>query len=482
MKKKLDILFGKFVFSAGLCFKMVENEYLQEFVTAVSKINFDYKLMTRQTLASSIIIKIHDEIIKKKKQLLKGKDCVLLADGWKNKVSNKKYLVFALSNIHVPTAFLAFKDISTYREYGITLAEHFNEAIKYAKDIYGCEVYAVSTDNDSKIVCGAKLARSNKGKKLIPSTCSSHSGNLLGKAAVPEDFVLPVRGIVTFFRNPKFHTDLIKLGGSALKNFPDTRFCFARDMCESILKNLQLLRYIAQTTDSDIPDEIMTNLFDPAFEENLRKVVKLLTPLCKLINKCQDPRFSIADATEYWLSLELPIDDYDQIEKAYITSLLSARIATALKESWLAANLLHPKYRGALLKASQRASALSFLQEHLNEQQWFELNFYLQNEENFQYYRENSENPVHFWSLCGMSLTPNLSKFAISLMLIPSSTAQLEGIFSQWKYIHNKQRANLGEDNSASLIDIYHSMKYLDLHDVTLKKRAKKSVKKYFQL
>lgn len=100
---------------------------------------------------------------------------------------NRKFLVFTIRNIYTPQLFLTFNNTSIEKEDGESLAENINNAIKYAKDVYGTNVFAIVTDNDSKIVCGSRLANSYDGRPLIQSTCSSHSGNLLIKNFVQEN-------------------------------------------------------------------------------------------------------------------------------------------------------------------------------------------------------------------------------------------------------------------------------------------------------
>ena len=114
--------------------------------------NFSYKAPSRITLATSLLQKIYAKVQKEKKAILKNSICVLQADGWKNTVTNTKFMVFSLTNLHSTLLFLTCKNVNLFRETGKNLGDFFNVAIKIANDIYGAKVVAITTDNDKKIL------------------------------------------------------------------------------------------------------------------------------------------------------------------------------------------------------------------------------------------------------------------------------------------------------------------------------------------
>ena len=464
--KKLDNLLSAFVFSSGMAFRLVENVYFIKFVNLLCKINFEYKPMCRQTLAKTCLYNIHDIIVEQKKLFLQNTPSVLMADGWKNSVANKKYFVFGLSNIHLPMAFLGFADISLEREDGETLRKYFNTAIDYAKATYGTDVYAINTDNDSTIVCGGRQAISADGKKMMQVTCLSHSSHLFMKDTADPDFVKDMREIISNFRDTTLQNAVKKLGGSKIKTLSETRFGYVRDICECLLNNF---KYFKQVADDDrlvekIKPNVLQKLLDEDFEQKMKELVKLFTPVCKFMNKCQDPRFTIAEATQFWLQIKLPIENYSDLNKNFINNTFNARTEKALKSPMLAANLLHPQYQGSLLTQMQKDKAMQFLNETLNDVEQAELTHYFRNKNSFAIYKENCSSAIDYWTWCSFTL-PNLSKFVITLLLIPASTAQLEGVFSQWQFIHNDYKGNMSNETSGSLIDIYHTLKYINFED-----------------
>ena len=277
---------AKFFFSANIPFKTVENTYFLQFVRRLCKLQVYYKSPCRKTLATTVLKMLHMDVIENKRKLLRGTDSILLVDGWRNKSANKKYLVFTVRNINTPQTFLTFYDTSIETEDGENLAVNINEAIKIAKEVYDTNIYAIITDNDRKIVNGGRFARTVDNQELLSSTCSSHSGNLLIKSFVNDEFLIKIRAIVNTFREPKFESLLVRGGATKLKNFPDTRFCYYRDTCKSILKNLPLLKQLCLIEDLHLSANIMENLLDADFELTLTQIINNLDPICTLINKC----------------------------------------------------------------------------------------------------------------------------------------------------------------------------------------------------
>ena len=145
-------------------------------------------------------------------------------------------------------------------------------AIAFAKTTYNTDVVAGITDNDSKIVAGLRDSRNVSGKRLLQSTCICHSGCLLIEKIIDADFLAKVRKIINIFKDPKLEGILVKrFQGTTFKNFPDTRFCYARDCYESVYKNLDKSRKVIELEDIEAGEtkEILENLYDPSFEEYL---------------------------------------------------------------------------------------------------------------------------------------------------------------------------------------------------------------------
>ncbi|XP_023245165.1 uncharacterized protein LOC111642859 [Copidosoma floridanum] len=260
VKQFLDINLGKFFFSCNIPFRVVENKYFVDFIVSLTKCGISYKPPSRKFLASTVLRKVHEKIELERQNHLQGTPSVLLIDDWRNKSVNRKFLVSTVRNKNVHQTFLTFSDISTDKEDGEFLSDFIEEAIVIAKEKYNTDIYAIVSDNDSKIVRGGRLARTVERKELWQSTCASHSGNLLLKSIV--DNVL-----------------LEQIRGTELKNYPDKRFGYVRDSCVSIIRNIELLRQISEFPDVNINDNIVELLHSENFERKLRETIENLDPI-----------------------------------------------------------------------------------------------------------------------------------------------------------------------------------------------------------
>lgn len=446
----------KFFFSCGLAFLKVQNEYFRDLVETLLSIDphkLKYTLPCRQTLARSILQNVHDEVEIEKKKLLKSTDNCLLVDGWKNKSSKMKLLVFTIRNLKVDQLFLTAFDMNMETEDGETLKVYINRAIKYAKDTYETDVCAITTDNDAKIKLGASLATNCKDELLLTATCNSHSGNLLIKSFIDDDFTAQIRDVVKAFTTPMMTTLITEyFKGTALKNFPETRFCYLRDTCESIHKNWEIISDMYTGIDDiELRDSVVKILDSDTFKTKVDDTIKNLTPICELINELQDPKKNLADATERWLTLQIPTDKYDADIKD--------RIRKAIHDTGYAAHLIHHKYKGQVLSEEQRTIAINYLQSKLDDVGKEELNdFLISRNDNDS--MSTVDDPVTYWHLKSFAW-PTLSKLCLKLLIIPASTALIEGLFSQWTYVHNNYRNSLHLRTSSLLIDLYHLMKHL---------------------
>ena len=182
-------------------------------------------------------------------------------------------------------------------------------------------------------------------ESLLRSTCTSHSGNRFLISIASEDLQNDTRDIVNVFHEPKMESLLLRFGGTKLKNYPDTRFCFDRNTIESILKNYKIMRDILMIEDVTCNERIFELIFDDEFIRKFGKAYNDLTPICKLIHYSQSFKINIADATEKWLSLTLPTNEYDLT--------LAERIKKAIHPVGYADNLSHNKYTGILLNNNQ---------------------------------------------------------------------------------------------------------------------------------
>lgn len=400
----------------------------------------------------------------KKKDMLGKTDSVLITDAWKNSSNNSKLLVFTLRNINGNQIYLKFNDTSEEPQDSDHVCRHIVDAIKLAKTRFQTNVFAINTDNDKTMKAAVRksnliLKRENiKPKELWETTCYSHSENLLLGSIVTEEFQFKLRDIVTAFSSARMCQLLFRYGGCKLKNYPDTRFCYIRLTCDCILKSWNAMATIIQQGNGIIPENVKNLIKSDDFHRSVLEIITLITPICKLINYCQNPETTLADGTERWLAIELNTDEFD--EK------IAARIVEAIWPVGYAAYYMHHVYGGMLLDPDQTHVAEEFLKEQLNEKGRQELVSYLKKRETLK--RENLPDKVAdsfkdaflYWSFLELDY-PCLGKVVKSIMLIPASTASLESYFSVWTHVH-KYRNKLKNENGAKLVEINYLCKHLD--------------------
>lgn len=103
---------------------------------------------------------------------------------------------------------------------------------------------------------------------------------------------------------------------------------------------------------------------DVNFKKTLESTVKLLTPICRLINSCQDPKKNIADGTQRWVTLKLNKQQDEETNRKQ-EEILQNRIFKAISDMGYGANLVHPKYQGKSLDEDPKAEGLKFFEEKL---------------------------------------------------------------------------------------------------------------------
>lgn len=142
---------------------------------------------------------------------------------------------------------------------------------------------------------------------------------------------------------------------------------------------------------------------------------------------------------------------------------MEVRVDRAILPAGFAANWMHPKYQGLSMDKDQIMCAKKFLKDNLDNAGKEELKLFIKNRQKGEpdYYAENCvDDPLTYWSLTGF-LYPTLSKLMMQLFLIPASTTSIEGLFSQWTYVHNLWRNRLSDTTSFVLIDLYNLSKHI---------------------
>lgn len=444
MKRKKLMKLSLVFFCCNIPFRVVESVYFKNLMT---KLKPDYKPPSRKYLSNNLLNSIHDKIKKDQKSQLNNTESVLLIDGWKNSVANTKNVVCTIHNAtDGKQYFLDSYDLTGESETAVALTEIVEKAVALAKQEFNTDVYAIVSDNASPMIS------MGNSSNLLYTTCNSHSGNLLAKSLVDSDFAKEVNELLREFKNPGLQKELLSRGGSRMILGCETRWCSYRDSFFCALSNLSLMRDVAKNHVS-LKIEIIQLLEDQEFENKLKQYIAIFDPVCKFINKCQESKCNIADATEMWLKLEMPSDDEMH------QYMVQARIKKAIRPIGLAANLLHPVYMGEKLTDEHIVQACEFLRSQLNPDGINEFEAYADKTGIFsQLHGKHLTDPYVFWTMSEVT-SPNLAALAKRLFKIPASTAQLERLFSNWSYVHSVLRNRLSDERSKKLVHIYCALR-----------------------
>uniref|UniRef100_A0A1I8PQE9 HAT C-terminal dimerisation domain-containing protein n=2 Tax=Stomoxys calcitrans TaxID=35570 RepID=A0A1I8PQE9_STOCA len=487
-KERLDIRAARFFFACNVPFVAASNKYFKEFCNAMQP---TYKPPSRKRLAGPLLDAVHKEQIDLNGNFLKeGAHSVLLIDGWKNSASNTKNVAALLHNCD-HRIFLESYDFSNLRETSENLAEMVKNAVALAKDRYKVEVFAVVTDNAANMMSMGRII------DLIHTTCNAHIGNLLSKdlirkygsgtelnkvsvisqrrhtrlqsQQIDDCFVMQednpdnssvlakVHKIVNEFKKANLEKKLTMLGGAKPKLPCATRWCSERDGLFWLINNIARMKQISAETNTDgkpyVKPSVSELLFKEDFIQSVKELLDLLNPVAILIKNCQKSVNSIADATEEWINLLASANP-----KLYEVATERCKTSDVFNKYSLTANMLHPLYKGSQLNAEQNEMVEDFLLENLDEDGLQSLLEYKKSTGFFALLMEKTTKPDLFWDMAA-NRRKSLAIFAQKLLMIPASTAQLEGIFSNWSHVHTDLRNRLDAERSKKLLEVYFSLK-----------------------
>lgn len=444
-REEIDLSLANYFFGCNIPFSVVNSKNFRIFL---NKLRPAYKPPCSTTLSTTLLDKAHRKITEEKQKMI-DENGVLLIDGWKNSSANTKNVTFIVHNAKGDLFFLDSFDYTDTRETGEDLAETVEKAIDFAKEKFNIIIYAIVSDNASAMKKMGRLVN------IWHTTCNSHSANLLAKKIVDKELSDQVQSVLKEFKSCALEKAVCNLGGSRMVLAGDTRWCSHRDSFRCLLKNLEFMRMVAAVKENKVKQSIKTLLIDDHFEQKIVNAIVIFDPICTLVNSCQRKDCTLAEATEKWLELTFPVVD-PEIEQE-----LSARLQKVINPLMLAANLLHPEYRGQLFANNYTYLDMldQFFLEKLTETGLTDLQEYKTGKGVFnQLFDKAIQSSTVFWSYAGRK-HEELAQMALKLCQIPGSTAQLERVFSNWSYVHNSIRNRLSSDKSKKLLDIYYTLK-----------------------
>lgn len=464
-KKEIDTItekLGNFFFGCNIPFNVVTSKHFKDLIKSLRPAYVPH-LPGRKKLSTSILDNCYENSVNSVKKM-NNEDSVILIDGWKNTSCNKRTVVTMLHTANKQKAFLNAWDITSTAETGDRLAEIIEESIELARTKYNVSVYAAVSDN------AANMKKMGNTISIWHTTCKSHTGNLLLKDALDEKLKGKVMAVIKEFKQADFEALLVRFGGSRLVTPGDSRWCSYRNAYLCVVKNIPFMKQVMvdETLSKKVKTSVQKMLVDDKFVQALKDEIALLDPICEVINTCQREDCCIAEGAHMWMKLKLP-----GTLKPDLIKKVDARKKMALDVYSLAAHNLHPEY----YREYQNEMSLSdvsvlddFFLDNLSANGLISLSQYRAGEGIFgKLFNKNLTDSIAFWTLCKAS-HPDLANFALKLLKLPASSAQIERLFSQWNLVHCKIRNRLDFERSKKLIHLYYTLKFedteLDLEDL----------------
>ena len=156
----------------------------------------------------------------------------------------------------------------------------------------------------------------------------------------------------------------------------------------------------------NLGQEFTSPVFDELLKQEVENLQKTYTPLVDLIKKFEKNDFFIADAVESWSDL------YLETINEQLSSSIALHIDKIMQPVCLAANFLHPSYRGHKLSKTELFRINEFLLVNLDEDGLNQLTYY-KNKKGifFKLFQKKVNSPATFWSIAEQQ-TLELSKLA----------------------------------------------------------------------
>ncbi|XP_073820000.1 uncharacterized protein [Musca autumnalis] len=464
-KSKLDTLLAKFMITCNVPFAAVGNKFLNDFC---GQLQPSYTPPSKNYLMGPLLEKLHKEQMDNNATFLHTISCaVLLIDEWNNTSIDSTNITALLHNWG-HRIFLESQDIPNDKTLSNTIEEIVKRSKHLTQENYKVDIFAVVTNTE----CNNETVQLQSD--LIHIMCNAQTGNLLVKDIINkygggvEGSCLPwqnvdhedggvldkVYTIFNEFKKPILEKKLCSLGGTTPKLPCGTQWCSERDTLSWFNENLIRMKQISLEKDNQgkplVKSEVIDLLKNEKFIKSITSLHDLLNPVAVLMKNCKKSIYSIADATEEWLDLLA-----DASEELHEIASRRCEKSNVFNKYALSANLLHPLYRGAQLSAEQMTLVEKFLHEKLDKNGQLSFADYKKAKGIFSVLFEKTTQPDLFWNMAQKQHS-SLASFALKILMIPASTAQLKDIVSDWSHVSSGLR---NSERSKKLLEVYLSLK-----------------------
>lgn len=456
MATSLDLQIARYFYACNIPFNVAEQS---EFKAMISMLRPGYSPPTRKALSGPLLDKVFDSMNTTVASDLDGKDVTLVQDGWSD-IHNQPVIA---SCVHTGSKsyFVEAVDTGANKKTATYCASLAEQAMADTSTKFNCTVRAVVTDNEKKMEVMRRELKENN-PDLVVYGCSSHLLNLLGEDLTPKQVTSQVVEVNKYFRNHHRASALLGEQQGSLKPqlIGATRWNSQLRCMETFLKNRPFYSMISAQYDDVVEQRIRNIINNVGVYREAKNLLEQLSPIARALDRLQSDSTSIADACDVWLGLLE--EDSLQPHSAKIMK----RFTQAMTPEHYLAYALHPKHRGEKLTQEQLESAHELLirkdPELLPQLCSFQAETAPFLKSMFHDSVVSKLKPSVWWKCVKRTchgVNSDLSDLALLLLQLPSSSASIERIFSNFGAIQTKLRNRLGLEKAAKLVTCYRALR-----------------------
>ncbi|XP_077264016.1 uncharacterized protein LOC143898423 [Temnothorax americanus] len=444
-KSVIDNQLMKFLCGCNITFDVVESCHFKNLIKLLKPA---YKLPSKDIMNTTLLDTMYQQLTKNNSSNCEKLDKILMVSQI-NHTADIKHIIGVLYSKNKENLFLKLWTLAGNEN---DVSEIIHDAVKTAKLKYNADVYAV--------IAGDNLCINDNGLDLWFFECQATIAKKITKSLLNNPLISKVRTLLNAFNTPQLKQEIINRGGMKFELLNDNESCFfIKDILNACLKNRLIMKQIVATGEFTFQNDIIMTLFDStsssfsssSFEEDLRKIICLYEHFCSLISKCENSTESIADITEEWLKIESAIVE----EYRGCMDEICEQISSIMSPMLLAANFLHPVYRGHMFENNtERVTAVfEYLLGVLDSEGLDDYHAFSKGKGLFEKLSQHKiVDPEKYWDYAEKK-HPSLTKFASKLMQVPASVLQIK--------FQSLCKNDISNDNG-KMIELYYQLKLKD--------------------
>jgi hypothetical protein len=456
MALHLDREVVKFVVGCNIPFKVIDSPFFKTFIHSLQP---RYKAPSATRVSDTLFWEEAARVTRKINQDIKqDRNLTIALDGWTDR--GKSLYAFNIMTSDRRVYLYALKDFSQEKHTADFLCQ---ETLAIIEEIGFDRVAAIVTDNAANM---RKLRQkvNETYKTILDLRCMPHYVNLITQDIMQhpwaKELLKTSQSVVNYFGSHSRHkAHLVKCRSNGIpefKGYVSTRWYSACNCIQSVFRNEEALRKLTLSTDIDVSPEIRSIAVNRQFWADCELLLKIMSPLMKVVGQLESKTATIADCYLQLLSLAAIIRENvagPEDFRLHCSRVMTRRWNDLNDEIHLLAYFLHPTTRGRGINASlfpgiaQTAASmwknqgygktstlklLSQLMKFKNMEKPYDLPF-----------SPDFMTPSLWWNTMEDSIGSELKTIAIKLLAITPHSAACERTFSVLGWIHTKARNRL---------------------------------------